>query len=127
MKREEILDRNIVFSMEAKEIPVVNLSNGELISLTGNIFDNAIEACEGLDKPSINCKIYPDSDYTLNIIVENSKNREKTLNINDLETTKDNKDTHGYGVRIIKEIVARYGGNVTLQDRGETFYLCVKI
>ncbi len=126
-KGKEIADKNIGFSVDAARLSNMDIGNGALISIFTNIFDNAIEACEGLENPWIRCNIVEDSDSRLHMIVENSKSQEVVLDNNNIVTTKENKELHGYGLNIIKDLIHKNNGTVYVEDKGESFYLCVKM
>ena len=83
-----------------------------LMSLFGNIIDNAIEACvrENLGGSTIDIVVSLKGDY-LFFVVSNPTNK-KQENIGDSpKTDKEDKTRHGYGIRIVKKIVKKYGGH----------------
>lgn len=76
-----------------------------------NLLDNAIEEC---------CRISEDferkilwtmntTEYGVKIRVENTCYNIKNI---DFITKKEDKNAHGWGVRIIKEVVQKAGGNI---------------
>lgn len=52
------------------------------------------------------------------IIIQNSKPNEKNPKF---RTTKTDRRMHGRGLRAVREVAELYGGNLLLQDDGETF------
>ena len=52
------------------------------------------------------------------IVIRNSKNPERNL---DLKTTKGDKRRHGRGLRSVRRVAEQYGGNLLLEDEGDTF------
>lgn len=126
-KGREMADKNIRFSVETISITDLNIGHGALISILTNIFDNAIEACKELSNPWISCYIIPDDEYSLYMKVENSKNNQIKLDVQHIETTKQDKELHGYGVEIIRELIEKNGGKLSIEDKGDIFSLKFKI
>ncbi len=120
-KGKEMAEKNINFSVDAVELPDVKVGNGALISIMANIFDNAIEACSGLEKPWISCTIKKMEGFDCRMVVKNSKRKEAVVDTNGGVTTKADHELHGYGVTIIKELVARNNGVVYMEDMGDSF------
>lgn len=88
------------------------IGNQDICSLFGNLLDNAIEANEGnSDRPWLEIVVEGDEE-TLEIICRNSIYKSlKTDGGRGFLTTKDPRE-HGYGGRIIRETVGKYGGEV---------------
>lgn len=86
--------------------------------LFGNLFDNAIEACEKLvGNKEIRLLLDKKRDY---ILIEVSNTIEKSIlkeNPN-LLTTKYDKSNHGMGVRNIKNVVQEYDGIINYNEKG---------
>lgn len=118
-----MLEKGIRFSVETISVTDLNIGQGALISILTNIFDNAIEACEGLNNPWISCVVIADNEYSLHMKVENSKNSQIKLNPKHIETTKQDKELHGYGVEIIRELIEKNKGKLTIEDKGDVFSL----
>jgi hypothetical protein len=93
----------------------------DLCVLLGNILDNAIEACEKCENPSIDANIIL-ADDNLNILVRNTYNPVKTKH--HLETTKPNKAEHGFGIKSIKEIVEKYSGSADFYEDDDGEFVC---
>ena len=87
--------------------------------MVGNLLDNAIEASIELEisKRMIRIRIYYDTDY---LYIEIINNKSSAVNYT-LETTKENKENHGMGIKSMRRLVEKYGGNVRLEDAGESF------
>ena len=84
------------------------MSDVDLNILLGNLFDNAIEACErrnGIREISLTIKR---RGAYLVIIMENTAGE----NVSFAETAKPDKVNHGYGLSSMDEIAERYGGRV---------------
>ena len=112
--------------------PEIPFKETEFCSLFSNMLENALEAAKtsGAEEPKILVRILPQQDY-LFIHVENSVNnavpKQRRLS---LATTKEDSRTHGYGTRIIRNLVKKYQGSVQFNMHGGVFttdvMLCLK-
>ena len=59
--------------------------------------------------------------------VKNSKRTESAVMENQFHTTKLDAENHGRGVRIIRQIVARYDGTVEFTDKGDAFEVAIML
>ena len=75
--------------------------------ILGNLFDNAIEACEPVD---INKNIYLELKSMDECISITMKNSTINKNVEIGKTTKVNKNKHGFGLNNIKEVLKEYNG-----------------
>ncbi len=120
-KGKEMEEKNIKFSVDAVMLPDIKVGSGALISIITNVFDNAIEACSGLEESWISCSIKKTEGFNFRMVVKNSKSRDVEVDTNGGVTTKADHELHGYGVTIIKELVARNNGVVYMEDMGDSF------
>ena len=93
--------------------------------LLGNILDNAIEACEKINKKErwIKIDMYHQKN-TLFVKVCNSKIKEP-VKIN--KSSKRDVHNHGIGISSIKAIVKKYDGYVEFIDKGEEFEVSISL
>lgn len=102
----------------------------DVVRVFSNIIDNAIEACDKLSGPNRFIEITSNvSEGWINIEISNSFNGELKI-VNDMpETTKDDKDFHGLGLRIVTEVIEGLGGLVFFEpDRAKKIFrtrLCI--
>ena len=98
----------------------------DLCALLGNMLDNAIEASEKcpLNNRMILCKL-TDDEVKLMVKVENSILSPILNENNQLKTTKQNKDAHGFGVKTIRSIAEKYNGNADFYEEGGNFICSV--
>ena len=95
------------------------ISNFDWISLLANLLDNAIEACERAGKEKqINLELRRNGVYII-IKLDNSKCIEEKPLDNKFATVKQKKQGHGYGTKIIRDIVKKYDGRVQYEDSGD--------
>ena len=84
----------------------INVNEIEIAIVLGNIFDNAIEACEKIENP--NKKIWGTiTADKQNIIICIKNNLGDFVNF---ETSKRNKKNHGFGLKSISHIAQKYNG-----------------
>lgn len=88
--------------------------------LLSNALDNAISGCAGAEPAEIELIIGTRKAFTY-IIVKNSI-RESVLAKNpNLETDKENKTAHGFGIMSIRKIAEKYKGSVEFKEEEHTF------
>ena len=91
--------------------------------ILGNSLTNAIEACEGLRKKKyIKLYMYMKGEYLI-IKIKNSKKTDGFIDENSYETTKIDKENHGFGLKNIKYIVDKYDGLLKIEQSKEEFVL----
>ena len=95
----------------------------DLISIVGNLLDNAIEAAEKVEKNKyVICKMYMGNEghllvmefynsYVLPLI----KERERYI------STKRNSENHGIGLHTVEKLVEKYGGVMRIEAGEEEF------
>ncbi len=95
----------------------------DLYILLENLIDNAIEASLKSVSPKIEVNItFIESEINIeisNTIKENCG--EITINTS---TTKNDKKTHGYGLKNVQDIVQKYEGNIVYKNRGNIYCIC---
>lgn len=106
-----------------EELP---LSATDLCALFANALDNAIEACEKLRDPEERAVwVRARADKGLLMVqITNRTNREIPAT---LETTKEDKARHGYGLSILREIAERANGTCSIEQRPGVFELVITI
>ena len=102
------------------------LDNLDISAILGNLYDNAIEACEkcDLENKRIELKISK-KDATYIISMKNTIKDSVLRHNPELKTTKEEKESHGLGTKIIKDYAKKYGGTVDYYE--ESGYFCCMI
>ena len=93
----------------------------DITSLFMNILTNAFDAtikCK--ENQFVNVKINSYVDF-LYVGIENSYSDNLNIRNGEFISTKNNIKNHGYGIQIIKDIVSKYGGSVTIDYNDKTF------
>lgn len=93
----------------------------DLSSLLSNLLSNALEASVQVDHPQVDIHIYPTLRY-LCFNIRNRANAALLRNNPDFQTTKEDPAAHGFGLRIIREIAARYDGRASFSVDGSGFF-----
>lgn len=95
----------------------------DLCCIFSNTLDNALEACEKISDKSkrrIEIKARIKNGY-FSYALTNSKANELITKNGKFLTDKTDKKRHGFGISNVKEIVAKYRGEIEFKDLGETF------
>lgn len=100
----------------------------DIYSLFGNALDNAIE-CESVLLPETRFIHLSVRAINQMLLIHIENHFEGTLHMDNgiPVTTKDNKDYHGYGMRSIKRIVEKYGGDFSVSTGDMLFQLNIMI
>lgn len=96
------------------------IDHTDMSVLLSNVLDNAIRGCRHAEKPEITLTIGNRKAFTY-IIVKNSI-AESVLDRNpDLETDKDDKSAHGFGIMSIRKVAEKYNGSVEFHEEENLF------
>lgn len=99
------------------------LSTGEICSLFGNIIDNAIEAVsqnQDETKRTISLTVRSVGNL-LSIHEENYYTGHLSISENKIETTKQDKSSHGFGLKSIQMIVRNHHGDLSINAKNGIF------
>ncbi len=105
----------------------IKIDEIELGIVLGNVLDNAIEAVENISKDmnkDIELKLITTEDR-ISISVKNSV--ENDLDVDNLLTTKPNKEMHGYGIKSIHAIAHKYDGMVLFSCENNIFTVNINL
>ena len=116
----------IVLSCIADGASLAFMGEGELFSLFGNALDNAIEATVNVkdeDRRIVGFKIHAVGGLVA-INVQNSFDGSVEFGADGLPlTTKEDKNYHGFGLKSMKYIVEKYGGDMFVEAKDGLFKL----
>lgn len=108
--------------------PLGFISVTDMCSLFGNLLENAVEAAEKVPEPGsrlININIRPVAGQVF-FCVENSYAEEPVMRGGmPLSAKKSEAGYHGYGVKSVKMIAEKYGGNFTLSAKDGIFRVSI--
>ncbi len=106
-----------------QKLPVQDV---DLCAVFANSLDNAIEACEKLPEDQRKISVKARTDKGMFVFqVQNLVSGEIVWQNGVPVTTKQNAQTHGFGLAGIREIAARYGGSMEITADGKWFTLLV--
>lgn len=97
----------------------------DIYSLFGNALDNAIECvlrCDDVEKRIISLNVNKHGDM-LHVHLENYCADEVVVTDNEVKTSKNDKENHGFGIKSMKYIVEKYGGIINLSFDRNIFSL----
>ena len=128
-KKMDAIEQGIELKILADLRPFANMKNEDLCVVISNILDNALRECELRKKEEpgkenlIQLRAGKFRGF-LSIVCENSirKNQAKyVVSSREIQTTKPDKSRHGYGIKNVKNIVRKYGGEYSIQVRDGMF------
>lgn len=118
-------EENIVFGLDINIPSAIPFSGIDLSILIGNILDNSIEANTKVHNLDRYIQLY--ITYENNYLILSCVNvYEGNIAINpkgDINTLKQNKDMHGFGIASIKSICEKYNGNVNIEYSNNKFVI----
>ena len=122
---EKASSAGIDFSVNISDT-LSKLPSADTISLIGNLCDNAIEYLETQPKELREMKLHIRSHLNFYIITCSNRISSSVLHSNpELSTTKEDKQSHGKGMSILKDIAKNHNGDVTYDE--EDGYLSVSV
>lgn len=128
-KKMDAIEQGIELKILADLRPFANMKNEDLCVVISNILDNALRECELRKKEEpgkenlIQLRAGKFRGF-LSIVCENSirKNQAKyVVSSREIQTTKPDKSRHGHGIKNVKNIVRKYGGEYSIQVRDGMF------
>lgn len=112
-------ENNIKFEADIQIPKMLNIKDVDLYSVLSNLIENAIENTD-YNNPIVRIKAIMKSEF-LYLTIENSTHDNVLESNKNLETTKINKENHGYGIESVKSIVNNYHGELTFTMKGTFF------
>lgn len=99
------------------------ISDMDKISMFGNLLDNALEAAAACDKDKgyVHISLQMGNEALMVFEVENNfKNKPQKRGLEYL-TIKGEKERHGFGIKNVESLAEKYGGMLTITEKGTTF------
>lgn len=119
---QRALDKGIELSAFVEpSVRVDFLVEDDMISIFGNLIDNAIEAADrcGRGERKISAKLYMGNDFLLVFFIKNSYLGPLRWEGEQLLTEKNDSRPHGMGIRIVQALAEKYGGTLGLHENAE--------
>ncbi len=123
-KYEKALNNGITMILKLDNLKSLKIKNEDLIIIVGNLIDNGIEYCRGLEKDKREIFFSIENSEVFKMMVRNPI-EEKIVVIDDvIKTTKTSGD-HGLGLTNVKEIVQQYKGEyfIDVEEGYYTYYI----
>ncbi len=121
-KKKEAEQKNIEWKLHVVKLQNLPMEEDEIVSLMGNLLDNAIEACERMIDSDRWILIQINRQkQILNIEISNSIEKAPREKDGELISSKDNKKLHGYGLKSARRIVERHKGELFFRIQDEQF------
>lgn len=121
MKRKKIsLKYSVVIPQE------LNISGFDINIILGNLLNNALEAMEKTETKEFSLHIYFDKNI-LFLHMKNTYNGQIIETSEGLQTTKNNKQSHGIGLKSVSKILEKYNGDIMYTHDHNTFITDVMI
>ncbi len=115
--------RNVSFDFEVKLTNLSSVSDYDLVTILGNLLDNALEAAQQSAAKTITFKTNKINTYDA-VIITNSCD---TPPDKDLKTTKQNKKLHGVGLKSVTKALKQYGGELEWEYSEDTHTFMVTV
>ena len=127
-KAKDAHDADVAFESELSAPVLKNMNEADLCSLFGNLLDNAIEAArqesdKDLRYVRVGMRRFANQ---LGIRIENGFSREVRRR-DGLPITTKKGASHGYGLRNVRSIARKYGGDVSFDHEGSVFTATVRL
>lgn len=102
---------------------IAGVDDMDLYILLENLCDNAIEAAGQCEKPSIKLQIAEDN-ASMYIDIGNTTSGNVLKNNPYMNTTKKDKNMHGFGIMNIRDIIDKYNGTINYEQQGDNYLMC---
>ena len=102
---------------------IAGVDDMDLYILLENLCDNAIEAAGQCEKPSIKLQI-AENNASMYIDIGNTTSGNVLKNNPNMNTTKKDKNMHGFGIMNIRDIIDKYNGTINYEQQGDNYLMC---
>jgi hypothetical protein len=100
----------------------------DVCSLFMNAFDNALEACKNMSRRAKTISLFIHrQDEIVFVKIENSKENRIVEDADGLLTSKNEHEFHGYGMKNMRRVAERYGGNMVYDYDDEMFSVLITL
>ena len=125
-KKFEAAQKGIEMSIHTDYGIRMPITESEICVVLGNLLDNAIEAASMVkdEKRWIEI-IIGQQNQMLFLKIRNNYTRELIIKKGEYQTTKQNKETHGYGIKSVKRIVNRQNGAIRIRTGNQIFEVMI--
>lgn len=125
------LDKHIAFHTDIRSGVIDFIADADITSLFCNLLENALEAAEHIPDSFIEVSTYKreKTPFIVITVVNSSRKNPFEVHSGTLVTTKANKYKHGFGIKSIRKIVAKYHGDIQMyyNDTTLTFHTIITL
>lgn len=114
-KYEEARERGIAMAIAAGDLSGITVGEEDVVTLLGNLIDNAIEACEKLEKNRVIQLKMVVEDSQLVLSIRNPVEEPVRIRSNRIVTSKKDKSRHGIGLWNVDSVIRKNGGTGVLK------------
>ena len=126
IQKYEIMKKNNIESIISYIPCHCPLEDTHFFVIIGNLLDNAIENCESSYLKQIKLNIFEYNDYFA-IKIQNTITHSVLKDNFHLQTTKIDKNNHGFGLKNVKLLLNRYNGFIDFSEENNFFVVKVLI
>ena len=121
-KKMEAEQKDISVEIVSEKGIQVPIPRNEICVVLGNLLDNAIEAASKVEEGLKWIKILIGKQNQMTFIkIENNYLYDPVIKNREFQTTKQNKNAHGYGIRSVRRIIKKYDGTINLEAEAHVF------
>lgn len=120
--------KNIAMNTRLVVPPDIPVERLDLCSLITNLMDNAIEACEKISEGERQIDVSAQIVHSYFVMsVSNTIAADKAATALSLETDKEDREMHGFGSKIVDDVVKKYNGQILRRVENNTFIVNVML
>lgn len=106
----ECENKHIEFRAEFRSANFMYVENFDLVTILGNLLDNAVEAADHAQERVVIAKTMHKNTYDI-LVIENGCDTLPQARNKELKTTKVNRELHGLGLKSVAKVLQQYGGD----------------
>ena len=126
-KYQEASDKGIVMTMVSGDLSELTISEEDIVTLLGNLLDNAIEACEKLvENKVIQFKMVLEEEQLV-LSIRNPVKDAVQIKDNRIVTSKRDKSRHGIGLLNVDSVIRKNNGTSVLKCENGWFTFAAMI
>lgn len=114
--QQRCIEKDIRFAADIQSHAIAFMGNQDITSLFCNLLDNAMESAEKMTggRIELNIRAQTSSPYTVVTLVNSCPDSPYSKDGRKLVSRKKNPSRHGYGMKSIERVTAKYGGNTEM-------------
>ncbi|MBQ8540318.1 MAG: GHKL domain-containing protein [Clostridia bacterium] len=126
-KMRECSEKGIDFQINIQNVDLSYINELDTVTVFSNLLDNATEGCAEATEKAIELEIFVINDSYTAIRIENSCHRAPECRNGWFVTTKENKVSHGLGLKSVERALNNYGAKMKCAYETETNTFTVTI